>query len=444
MDRGKQIMHVVIPINGRNERMGSLFKTSKHLLLYRGKQLLLHTIDSLKYRFPNCEITILTNDFYARDIQKVCHSNANVIVISPTSSQVETLKTFTTKLSGAVLFVDCDIVPTTISEFDTKFTTVFAFENTTKLLNYSNFKSDKNNNIVDCNEKQKLFKYAGAGVYYFSDVELFNAQSENCNNVSECVQNLILNGEACKLNTTSIIERFGTLQDIYIDNFSFRTHKQKDLSTGFTDNKVYKYRNTVVKIGSTVSNEYEWYKSYTDKKHIPNIISCADGKMTMEYIHRNNDFNLDDVFELVSNYKSYARLNDLTFDSYIENIKRHLNDNSNITNGDKLISHLSNLNIEPTFCHGDLSVMNLIPTTNGIKMIDPLYSRYKFGSYQLDLAKLCFSFKFYKNDSASFNYIKQQIDIKYIDVLIAAESVRVASYKKEYSFISENLINEII
>ena len=52
--------------------------------------------------------------------------------------------------------------------------------------------------------------------------------------------------------------------------------------------------------------------------------------------------------------------------------------------------------------------MNMIPTINGLKIIDSLYSKHKFGSYELDLAKLCFSFKFYKNDSASFNYIKEK------------------------------------
>jgi thiamine kinase-like enzyme len=108
-----------------------------------------------------------------------------------------------------------------------------------------------------------------------------------------------------------------------------------------------------------------------------------------------------------------------------------------------LIDKLKTLNIQPTFSHGDLSVMNIIPTINGLKMIDSLYSKHKFGSYELDLAKLCFSFKFYKNDSASFNYIKEKSKIDYIDILIAAESVRVASYKKEYSFSAENLINEL-
>jgi tRNA A-37 threonylcarbamoyl transferase component Bud32 len=255
---------------------------------------------------------------------------------------------------------------------------------------------------------------------------------------------MISNNISCKLNTDSIVHRFGTLQDIYIDNFSFRSSKQTDLSTGFTTNKVYKQRDKVVKIGDTVNHENNWYTSYKEKKHIPNVISYDGDKIILEYIQRNQDFNLDDVFDLIDTYKTYDKLNDLQFNSYIENIQKHLTKNPNITNGNKLLTRLHQINLTASFCHGDLSVMNLIPTVNGLKMIDPLYSQFKFGSYELDLAKLCFSFKFYKNDSASFNYIKEKAKIKYIDTLIASEAVRVASYKTEYSFIAENLINELI
>jgi len=254
---------------------------------------------------------------------------------------------------------------------------------------------------------------------------------------------MLLKNITCKINVDSIIYRFGTLQDIYIDNFSFRNSKQKNLSTGFTKNTVIRKRNTVIKTGNTVVFEKEWYSAYKNKKHIPKVITYNDDQIILEYIRRNEDFNLDDVFELIDVYKTYDKLNELKFSNYVENIKNHLLKNFNITNGDKLLNKLSTLNLKSTFCHGDLSVMNIIPTTNGLKMIDPLYSKHKFGSYELDFAKLCFSFKFYKNDSASFKYIKEKSKITYIDILIAAESVRVASYKNEYSFIAENLINEL-
>ena len=436
-------MNIIYPINGKNERMGSLFSTPKHLLLHQGTELILKSIETIKQRFPDANIIILTNQSYYTALRKLLDSSIKIKVIQQTHSQVETLRIATIDLEGPCMFIDCDILPITITKFNIEYSTVFTFLNHTKLLNYSNFKSDINNNIVECNEKQKLHKYAGAGMYFFSDVILFNEYSTKCKNISECINLMLSNNIVCKLNTDSSIYRYGTLQDIYIDNFSFRSSKQKDLSTGFTQNKVIKSKNTVIKTGDTVFFENEWYQSYKNKKQIPKVLNYHGNQIVLEYIKRNDDFNLDDVFDLIDTYKTYEKLNNLQFTCYIENIQNHLTKNLNITNGSVLIDKLKTLNIKPTFSHGDLSVMNMIPTINGLKMIDSLYSKHKFGSYELDLAKLCFSFKFYKNDSASFNYIKEKSKIDYIDILIAAESVRVASYKKEYSFIAENLINEL-
>lgn len=436
-------MNIIYPINGKNERMGSLFSTPKHLLLHHGKELILQSINTIKYRFPTANIIILTNDIYYEALRDLLGSDITIHQIGQTQSQVETLRTISTSLIGKCMFIDCDILPITIGEFNELYPTVFTFVNNTKLLNYSNFKVNSNNTILECNEKQKLHKYAGAGIYYFPDIKLFNYYSQNCKNISECINLLISEQIKCKINSNSTIHRYGTLQDIYIDNFSFRKSKQRDLSTGFTQNTVIRYRNTVIKTGNTVQFENKWYSEYKNKKQIPKVIGYIDNQIILEFINRNNDFNLDDVFDLIDTYKTYDVLNNLKFNSYIENIKNHLQKNLNITNGYKLLDRLLLLNITPTFCHGDLSVMNIIPTTNGLKMIDPLYSEYKFGSYELDLAKLCFSFKFYKNDSASFKYIKEKTNLEYIDILIAAEAVRVASYKTEYSFIAENLINEL-
>lgn len=439
-------MTIIYPINGRNERMGSLFTTPKHLLLYEGIELITRSIKTLTGRYRNADVLILTNEGYYEQLNQVLesYSNTSIRLIDKTTSQVETLRKATVELTGPVMFVDCDIIPITITNFDEAYPTVFTFENTTELLNYSNFKVNKHSTILDCNEKEKVYTNAGAGMYYFPDVAVFNNYSTNCKSVSECIKLMTQDGIRSKVNPDSTIHRFGTLQDIYIDNFSFRQPNTVDLSTGFTDNKVYKEKHTVVKIGSTVLFENDWYSSYENKKNVPTILSCSDNKLVMDYIERDCDINLDDIFELIDSYKNYKTLNELSFQSYVDNITNHLSKNQSILNGQKLLKSLQQLNIPKTFCHGDLSVMNIIPTKLGLKLIDPLYSKNKFGSYELDIAKLCFSFKFYKNDSASFTYIKEKSNIEYLDVLIAAESVRVASYKKEYSFIAENLINELV
>lgn len=438
-------MNIIYPINGKNERMGSLFKTPKHLLLYQGISGIKHSVNNLIDRFKNSKIIILTNESYFNELNLLFKDNEQVDIrlIEKTNSQIETLLVATKYLTGSVMFVDCDIIPTKISNFKPKYTTIFTFENKEKLLNYSNYRIDRYNNIIECNEKQKAFKQSGAGIYYFPNVNEFNKNSIDCTNVSQVVQKFIKNGIKVKANIDSEIYRFGTLQDIYVDNFSFRKNRQTHLNTGFTNNEVTKVGNKVLKIGETTPFENSWYNSFLNKNKIPKIYKFDKNSILMEFIKKDADILLDDVFDLIDIYKNYPKLNNLNFNSYIDNIKKHLSNNAGITNGSKLLNLLKQLDITPTFSHGDLSVMNIIPTKIGLKLIDPLYSTDKFGSYELDLAKLCFSFKFYKNDLASFKYIKDKINLKYMDVLIAAECVRVASYKNEYNFIAENLINEL-
>jgi hypothetical protein len=438
-------MTIIYPINGKNERMGSLFKTPKHLLLYRGKQILKCSTDNLLAQYPDAQIIILTNVDYLQAILEVVSSNPliTVQVVGYTSSHVDTLRSVKDVQEGSVMFVDCDIVPETLTIFNNEYTTVFTFKNNTGLLNYSNYQVDEQDCIVSCNEKEEIFENAGAGIYYFPSMELFMKYSQECKSISECINKMLLDNIITKINQTSIIHRFGTLQDIYIDNFSFREPQVVDLSTGFTSNKVTKVDTTVVKCGNTIVDEYKWYHSYKNKKHIPTILNCKSDELVMEFVYRDADLNLDDVFTIVDEYATYPKLNDLTFDSYITSIGLHLEKNSKINNGYKLLDLLRTIYLPATFAHGDLSIMNIIPTKLGLKLIDPLYSETKFGSYELDMAKLCFSVKYYKNDSGSFNYIKNKLNPTYSNILIASEAVRVSTYKSEYSFIAENLINEL-
>ncbi len=233
--------------------------------------------------------------------------------------------------------------------------------------------------------------------------------------------------------------------DIYIDDLSIRPDEvviTKDLSSSFTDNIVTRINDTVIKSGKTVLDEYEWYNAYQDKNDIPEILNVTRHSLIYKYIEKEQNHFLVSLLNIIKKYKEYPRLNDLTFFSYIENIKTHLQKNDLITNGNKLITLLCRLNFPPTFSHGDLSIENVIMTKNGIKLIDPLYSKNRFGSYMIDYAKLLFSIKFYKGDVGRFNLLRGDFhDV--IDTLIASECVRVASYKSQYSFIAENLINEL-
>jgi len=247
-------MTIIYPINGKNERMGSLFKTPKHLLLYKGKEILKCSVDNIQEDCPQAKVIILTNILYSEAISKLFLDNTSVTVevIGNTSSHVETLRSSKYVKEGPVLFVDCDIVPEVLGEFDKNYPTVFTFKNNTGLLNYSNYQVDEQSSLLSCNEKQEIFENAGAGVYYFPDMKVFLGYSQECKSISECISRMLHDGIVSKVTSTSIIHRFGTLQDIYIDNFSFRRPEATDLSTGFTSNRVSRSDKLVIKEGTTV------------------------------------------------------------------------------------------------------------------------------------------------------------------------------------------------
>ncbi len=214
-----------------------------------------------------------------------------------------------------------------------------------------------------------------------------------------------------------------------------------NLSKGFTANTIVRIDNSIVKSGATVQDEYDWYTAYKDKADIPLDVSLNGSLLLMRYVERAGEIDIDEVVGIVKKYQNYPALNAFSYYLYAGRIANHLSNNKRIANGGKLMDKLGQIFLKPSFSHGDLSIDNIIPSPTGIKLIDPLYSKNTFGSYILDYAKLLFSLKFYANDITRFNYLNSLVDVP--PCFIAAECVRVATYKKQYSFIAENLINEL-
>ena len=206
------------------------------------------------------------------------------------------------------------------------------------------------------------------------------------------------------------------------------------LTGGFSTNIVERYGDIVKKTGTTTVDELIWYSAYPNKAHLP-------GTIALEFVESVGPVNIDEVIKIVEAYKSYQPLNKLKFDQYYDRILYHV-EKSDVSNGYKLIEKLKAVNLEPTFAHGDLSIRNIIQSKDGVKLIDPLYYR-NFGSYILDYAKLAFTLKFYDGNVEGFEKIKAQANHKYFDVLVACECARVATYRRQFDFVIENLINEL-
>jgi len=252
-----------------------------------------------------------------------------------------------------------------------------------------------------------------------------------------------LNFYQVKYDKISFLKEYA---DLYIDDLSLNVNIKtvEELSKGFTENKVYRVDDYIWKQGSTIADELLWYRAFKKKEHIPKIYSINRTTLCMEYIQHQPLVDLKLVTRVIDSYMYYPRMNDLSFGAYIDNIHNHVV-RTGIHNGAKLLCLLRTMEIQPTFAHGDLSIENILVTVDGkVKLIDPLYCERRFGSYILDIAKLLFTLKFFKEEYAMFDKLKEEFGyVVEMDCLIASEALRVASYKPQYKFIAENLINEL-
>ncbi len=436
---------IVIPVNGKNERMGSLFKTPKHLLLHQGEPAI---VKSVRYLRGLGEVRILAGPEYYPELKKMFPSECDYV--EPTSSVIATLH----QLSPAFIqedlwIVDCDVIPTWLpgaaAHLDLadvrNVNAVFCFDykNPNDFKRYSNYAVDQGK-IIDCNEKEESLHYAGAGVYHFSSASKFLYYSAGCNSVSAVVGKMIAAGKTFFMLTGVEVIPIGTLQDVIGTDPKF--------ATGNTIHK------SIRKRGPTVWNEFFWYKSYLDKHDIPKTtilgLDQVGDYLDMEFIEQDADLDVLAVLQKMKKYSQYPPISELNYTSYRQRICVHMERNPDIHGISKMLDAIGGLGIPATFAHGDLSSRNIISTKQGPRFIDPLYSMDTFGSYVLDIAKLLFSLKYYEMDLANYGLLRDLmkgmdplLDDSIIDPLIAAECVRVATYNKSFNFIAENLIHEL-
>jgi len=195
----------IIPINGKNERMGRLFKTPKHLLLKDGKSAIQHTVEYMSKFGP---YQIVCSAHYEDGLSQYNH-----VVAQPTKNVMETiLQARFGNMNQDLYIVDCDVIPISLS--DPEGNTVYLFENKTKNKQYSNF-DVLDGKVIDCNEKDGIMDWAGAGIYYFDSILTFVKFSNYCQSVSDVYKKMIASGYEVTANIDSEIFRFGTLHDIH-------------------------------------------------------------------------------------------------------------------------------------------------------------------------------------------------------------------------------------
>lgn len=174
---------------------------------------------------------------------------------------------------------------------------------------------------------------------------------------------------------------------------------------GGSGKRIYRIGNMVKKdLGDDVENYKEWIEDNDSLCKYPRVISYLYDQVTMEYIEGKNlcdDFNLEDLRMLVNIVERFSRCARDGFD--ISEQLQILHKNKSGTDFDAIIDFCEekvksiekSLIKNASFCHGDMTLCNVIKANDGLYFIDPRYRR-NASSYLLDLGKLRMSLMNYE------------------------------------------------
>jgi|TARA_R100000030_G_scaffold43373_2_gene32737 tRNA A-37 threonylcarbamoyl transferase component Bud32 len=239
--------------------------------------------------------------------------------------------------------------------------------------------------------------------------------------------------------------------DVYIDDRAINikdTIYYNKLDSKFTNNKVRRVNNFVVKKSDTSTNEVKWYDLASKLNvNIPEVLSYDNDTITTKFVDGKSCNNIDLFLDVLNKFKVTPPSSKVGFGTYIERIELHLQNNPTIIGREKLIKLLYKVNIPNTFNHGDFSTTNLIESNGELYLIDPIMKDDIFQSYVLDTAKHLYSILYYDLNYDLYNqcYSKYttnlEVDSKTLDILIACESIRVANRKPQLIDLCNNLID---
>lgn len=190
-------MRTVISIQGKNTRLGSLFKKPKYELLYKGKPAIEHTVEYMK-QFGPVHVLGLEGQ------------QAPNLVKLPFLPLIECFKTF--GLQDQTFYIDCDVIPLKINL--PKGDTVYTFPRNSNSPNQYGNVNVVDGKAVECNEKGQPFNYCTTGIYFFNSAEVFNAFSVGRLSLSQVYNAMIAIGRTVNADTDSEVFRFGTPHDI--------------------------------------------------------------------------------------------------------------------------------------------------------------------------------------------------------------------------------------
>jgi capsule biosynthesis phosphatase len=227
----------------------------------------------------------------------------------------------------------------------------------------------------------------------------------------------------------------------------------------------------VRKTAKNCIDQHAWYEMMKDHVRVPKMHSIIYDTIDMEFVEGvlmsklhglGIMMSINEAYKIVIEKFSHMSGTGHSFDSYVERVKDHLM-LSDCSFTEEVLEILKNetqyFNRHSSFCHGDLTLENMIVEDGGtICFIDPNYDRDCWSSYLLDIAKMYQSVRFnyefeftgnrtceYPLEAMKFFKIQSHSHL-HVTILEMTHWIRMLKYKKtetERKKIKDNVQNLI-
>lgn len=201
------------------------------------------------------------------------------------------------------------------------------------------------------------------------------------------------------------------------------------------DGKVFKTHPDSLRAG-------EWYKIARSFFNVPEVHSLIGQTLCMEYIQETTKvIKMTDIIELLKtmSYIPYVCSEKFknTYAAYVSRLNKHIELAKDVAPMFKTwLSYQDNVAYKfyddnQSFCHGDLTLENILVKNDKMYLIDPIYEndRDTYSSWLLDASKFLYSLRLH-NMMTEHTWIYRALNVptKYLRLLEASHCIRVYKY----------------
>lgn len=181
----------------------------------------------------------------------------------------------------------------------------------------------------------------------------------------------------------------------------------KTLSGGWSGATVELREGRVFKTHHDTLEAAKWFKVASRFVNVPEIYSVIGETICMEYIESDCQPKIPDIVKVIDLFRDippiYNQKNGIV--NYIERITHHCKTNDDFYEIIPVLKEeLRRANTGCSFCHGDMSLENILCRDGKIYLIDPISGEGKFSSWMLDASKLLYSLRRHE-DLISYEWV---------------------------------------